>query len=51
MKGIGLAVIGAVLLGAPTASAQGVRYGVGAGLLVPVGDYHSLDKPGSPMSP
>ncbi len=46
MKPIGLAVVGAMLLGAATAAAQGVRYGVGAGLLLPVGDYHSIDKPG-----
>ena len=35
-----------MVLGAATASAQGVRYGVGAGLLLPVGDYHSIDEPG-----
>lgn len=46
MKRIGLAVVGALLLGAATSAAQGVRYGVGAGLLLPVGDYHSLDKAG-----
>src|SRR6266446_9038993 len=46
MKRIGLAVMGAMLLGAVTAGAQGVRYGVGAGLLLPVGDYHSLDNAG-----
>jgi len=46
MKRIGSALVGAVLLGATTAAAQGVRYGVGAGLLLPVGDYHSIDKPG-----
>jgi len=46
MKRIGLAVMGAMLLGAVTAAGQGVRYGVGAGLLLPVGDYHSLDNPG-----
>jgi len=46
MKRIGLAVIGAMLLGAGRVDAQGMRYGVGAGLLLPAGDYHSLDKPG-----
>ena len=46
MKRIGLAVMGAMLLGAVTAASQGVRYGVGAGLLLPVGDYHSLDNAG-----
>src|SRR2546422_1007057 len=46
MKLIGLAVIGAMLLGVATAMAQSVRYGVGAGLLLPVGDYHSIDKTG-----
>jgi len=35
-----------MLLGAVTASAQGVRVGVGAGVLLPVGDYHSLDNAG-----
>src|SRR6266550_4905216 len=46
MKRIGLAVIGTMLLGAGRVDAQGMRYGVGAGLLLPAGDYHSLDKPG-----
>ncbi len=46
MKRIGLAVMGAMLLGAVTAAGQGVRYGVGAGLLLPAGDYNSIDKPG-----
>lgn len=46
MTRIGLAVAGAMMLGRGPAVAQGVRYGVGAGLLVPVGDYHSLDKVG-----
>ena len=46
MKRIGLVVVGVALLGASTSAAQGVRYGVGAGLLLPAGDYHSLDKPG-----
>lgn len=35
-----------MLLGAATTAAQGVRYGAGAGLLLPVGDYHSIDNPG-----
>src|SRR5437667_10209962 len=46
MKRIGLAVMGAMLLGAVTAASQGVRTGVGSGLLLPVGDYHSLDNAG-----
>src|SRR3989442_14831057 len=46
MKRICLVVVGVALLGASTSAAQGVRYGVGAGLLLPAGDYHSLDKPG-----
>jgi opacity protein-like surface antigen len=46
MTRIAVVVVGAILLGAVTAGGQGVRYGVGAGLLLPVGDYHSLDKPG-----
>jgi hypothetical protein len=35
MTRIALAVVGAMLPGAATASAQGVRYGVGGGLLLP----------------
>jgi opacity protein-like surface antigen len=46
MTRIGLGVACVMLLGAATSAAQGVRYGVGAGLLLPVGDYHSLDKLG-----
>jgi len=46
MTRIGLALVGALVLGATTTAAQGVRYGVGAGLLVPAGDYNSIDKPG-----
>ena len=46
MKRIGLAVVGALLLGAATSTAQRVRYGLGAGLLLPAGDYNSIDKPG-----
>jgi opacity protein-like surface antigen len=46
MKRIGLAVVAGMLLGAVTATGQGMRYGAGAGLLLPVGDYHSLDNPG-----
>jgi hypothetical protein len=46
MTRIGLGVAGVMLLGATTSAAQGVRYGVGAGLLLPVGDYHSLDNAG-----
>src|SRR5438445_10902928 len=46
MNAMGLAVLGAMLLGLATAMAQSVRYGVGAGLLLPVGDYHSIDKTG-----
>ena len=46
MKRIGLALVGALAPGAATTSAQGVRYGVGVGLLLPAGDYNSIDKPG-----
>ena len=46
MTRIGLGVVGALLLGTATGSAQGVRFGVGAGVLLPVGDYHSLDNAG-----
>src|SRR5438094_4160148 len=46
MTRIGLLVVASMLLGTATFAAQGVRYGVGAGLLLPLGDYHSLDKPG-----
>jgi len=46
MKRIGVALVGALVLGAATTSGQGVRYGVGAGLLLPAGDYNSVDKPG-----
>ncbi len=46
MTRIGLLVVGAMLLGAATTPAQGVRFGVGAGVLLPVGDYHSLDNVG-----
>jgi opacity protein-like surface antigen len=46
MHRIGLAVVVAILLSATTGVAQGVRFGVGAGVLLPVGDYHSLDNPG-----
>lgn len=31
---------------APTLSAQGLRWGVGGGLLMPMGDYNDRDKPG-----
>jgi opacity protein-like surface antigen len=31
---------------APTLSAQGLRWGVSGGLLMPMGDYNDLDKPG-----
>lgn len=46
MTRMALAIAGTMLLGAATAAAQAVRYGVGAGLLLPVGDYRSLDKTG-----
>lgn len=46
MQRMWLAVGSAILLGAATASAQGVRYGVGGGLLVPIVDYSDLDKTG-----
>lgn len=31
---------------APTASAQGLRWGVNVGVLMPMGDYNTADKPG-----
>ena len=31
---------------APTLSAQGIRWGVNAGVLMPMGDYNTADKPG-----
>ena len=46
MKRIGLVVVSVALLSAARSAAQGVRYGVGAGLLLPAGDYYSQDKMG-----
>ena len=49
MKRIHLAVLAAAGLCVATATpaaAQGLRYGVNAGLLMPMGDYNSFDKPG-----
>jgi len=49
MKRITFAVLAAaglcVAIAAP-ASAQGLRYGVSAGVLMPMGDYNTFDKPG-----
>jgi opacity protein-like surface antigen len=41
-----LAVGCLTVVAAPTASAQGIRWGVGAGLLMPIGDYGDFDKMG-----
>ncbi len=49
MKRTLLAVLAVGMLAvvpAPTLSAQGVRWGVNGGLLMPLGDYNTLDKPG-----
>jgi opacity protein-like surface antigen len=35
-----------MVVAAPTVSAQGVRWGVNGGLLMPLGDYNTADKPG-----
>jgi opacity protein-like surface antigen len=41
-----LAVGMLLVVSAPTLSAQGVRWGVNAGVLMPLGDYNTFDKPG-----
>jgi opacity protein-like surface antigen len=41
-----LAVGCLMVVAAPTVSAQGVRWGVNGGLLMPLGDYNTADKPG-----
>lgn len=41
-----LAVMALVVVAAAPASAQGIRWGVGAGLLMPMGDYADGDKLG-----
>ena len=46
MKRMWLTVVGTALLCATRASGQGMAYGAGAGLLVPISDYHDLDKAG-----
>lgn len=46
MNRMWLTVLGAALLGAARAPGQGVGYGVGAGVLVPISDYHDIDKTG-----
>lgn len=46
MKRMWLGMVGAMLIGAATAAAQGMRYGVGGGLLVPIVDYSDIDKLG-----
>ena len=42
----GLAVGCLAMVAAPQVSAQGVRWGVNAGILMPTGDYNTIDKPG-----
>lgn len=46
MKRVMGAVAVALLIGATTTAAQGVRIGLGAGLLLPMGDYKTADKTG-----
>ncbi len=48
MKRLGLAILVVALcvVAARPATAQGVRYGVSAGVLMPMGDYNTLDKMG-----
>jgi outer membrane protein with beta-barrel domain len=46
MKRVMGVVAVALLLGATTSAAQGVRVGLGAGLLLPMGDYKTADKTG-----
>jgi hypothetical protein len=48
MKRIGLVILAVALcvVAARPAMAQGVRYGVSAGVLMPVGDYNTADKLG-----
>lgn len=48
MRRFSLAVlaVAALLVAASSASAQGIRWGVGAGLLMPIGDYGDADKMG-----
>src|SRR5947208_17126036 len=43
---VALAVPLASLAGVAAAAAQGARFGVGGGLLSPLGDYKNLDKTG-----
>jgi len=42
----GLAVGCLAIVAAPQVWAQGLRWGVNAGMLMPLGDYNSIDKPG-----
>jgi hypothetical protein len=42
----GLALVCLAALAAPTLSAQGIRWGVNAGVLMPMGDYNTSDKMG-----
>src|SRR5258706_9585367 len=48
MKRFGLALVAVALcfVAARPAMAQGTRYGVSAGLLMPMGDYNTIDKLG-----
>lgn len=41
-----LAVVCLAAVAAPTLSAQGIRWGVSAGVLMPMGDYNTIDKMG-----
>jgi hypothetical protein len=41
-----LAAIGTIVVGTPGTAAQGVRYGLGGGLAVPIIDYAAMDKTG-----
>ena len=42
----GTALVAALTLAPSLAPAQGIRYGAGVGLLMPLGDYKKLDKMG-----
>jgi hypothetical protein len=49
MKRTLLAILGVgclAIVTAPQVSAQGLRWGVSAGMLMPLGDYNTIDKPG-----
>ena len=42
----GLVLVCLAAVAAPTLSAQGIRWGVSAGVLMPMGDYNTIDKMG-----